>query len=75
MSEHPGIVCQGVLPGVGGLTAFQLCAGHPLIAGLGDDSENVRALFIARRGITEEFSVKKMLKLIVRSLIKDDIHL
>ena len=41
------------------LTAFQLCAGHPLIAGLGDDSENVRALFIARQGITEEFSVKK----------------
>ena len=59
LSEHPGVVCQGVEPGVGGLTAFQLCAGHPLIAGLGDDSENVRVLFIARQGITEEFSVKK----------------
>ena len=59
LSEHPGVVCQGVEPVVGGLTAFQLCTGHPLIAGLGDDSENVWALFIARKGTEEEFSVKK----------------
>ena len=43
LSVHPGVGGQGVEVGVGGLTAFQLSAGHLVIAGLGDNSENGKA--------------------------------